>query len=157
MEKEYYVKSPNKAIIKVTNNALSITRKGVMSGLTHGLKGEKSIPLKNITAVQLKKPGFNNGYIQFGLLGGNESKGGILDAAQDENTIMFTRKYYPEMVELKEIIESYIFSETTNTTIVNAPVEKTSVEQVKELKELLDMDIITQEEFDRKKNELLNL
>ncbi|MFJ5718203.1 SHOCT domain-containing protein [Neobacillus sp. NPDC093127] len=34
---------------------------------------------------------------------------------------------------------------------------KSPVEQVKELKELLDMGVITQEEFDKKKNELLEL
>lgn len=41
------------------------------------------------------------------------------------------------------------------TTIVNT--EKSVAEQIKEYKELLDMEIITQEEFDKKKAELLNL
>ena len=34
---------------------------------------------------------------------------------------------------------------------------KDPIEEVKKLKELLDMGILTQEEFDKKKKELLNL
>lgn len=37
----------------------------------------------------------------------------------------------------------------------NAPVEKSAVDQMKEYKELLDMGILTQEEFDKKKKEVL--
>lgn len=157
MEKEYVIKSPNKIKILVTDKSLTFTRKGFVNLANHGLKGEKTIPLKSITAVQIKKPGLTNGYIQFGLLGGNESKGGVFAAAQDENTIMFAKKHYKDMVELKNYIESIIFSDNDNTTIINAPVEKSTTEQLKEYKELLDMEIITQEEFDKKKTELLNL
>ncbi|BDP60172.1 hypothetical protein EfmJHP38_11100 [Enterococcus faecium] len=42
----------------------------------------------------------SNGYIQFTLLGGNESRGGILAATKDENTVMFTKKYWNEMENL---------------------------------------------------------
>ena len=157
MEKEYYVKSPNKVIIKVTDKYLSFARKGLINTINHGLKGEKTIPLKSITAVQLKKPGLTNGYIQFGILGGNENKGGVFAATQDENTIMFAKKHYTDMVELKEHIEAVIFGQDSPTTIINQSTEKSAVEQVKELKELLDMEIITQEEFEKKKNELLGL
>lgn len=48
-------------------------------------------------------------------------------------------------------------SEATNqsgTTIINTP-DKSVAEQLKEYKELLDMEIITQDEFDKKKAELL--
>lgn len=155
MEKEYQIKSPNKVLIKVTDNAITLTRKGFVNLVNQGLKGDKTIPLRSITAVQLKKPGMTNGYIQFGLLGGNESKGGVFAATQDENTIMFAKKHYNDMVELKEYIESVIFSSNVGTTIINTPTEKTIPEQLKEFKELLDMEIITQDEFDLKKKELL--
>ena len=42
-------------------------------------------------------------------------------------------------------------------TAADSVASKSSVEQVKELKELLDIGAITQEEFDRKKKELLGL
>lgn len=156
MEKEYYIKSPNKVFIKVTGKAITITRKGLVSLANHGLKGDKTIPLKSITSVQIKKPGFTNGYIQFGVLGSVENKGGIFAATQDENTIVFAKKHYEDMLELEEYINSYI-SGDSSTTVGNTPVEKSPVEKIKELKELLDMEIITQEEFDIKKKELLNI
>lgn len=43
----------------------------------------------------------------------------------------------------------------TGTTIINQASDKSVAEQLKEFKELLDMDIITQEEFNSKKAELL--
>jgi len=156
MEKEYVIKSPNKVNIQVTDKAITITRKGFISLANHGLKGDKTIPLKSITTVQIKKPGFTNGYIQFGVLGSIENKGGVLAATQDENTIMFAKKHYEDMLELKEYINS-IISDDNRTTIVNNPAEQSPFEKIKELKELLDMQIITQEEFDAKKKELLNL
>lgn len=156
MEKEYVIKSPNKVTIKLTDRAITIARKGLINLANHGLKGDKTIPLKNITSVQIKKPGFTNGYIQFGILGGIESKGGVFAATQDENTIMFAKKHYEGMMELKEYIDSYICDDSS-TTVVNTPAEKSPFEKIKELKELLDMEIITQEEFDVKKKELLNI
>lgn len=155
MEKEYFIKSPAKVFLKVTDKAITITRKGFMSLSTHGLKGDKTIPLKNITSVQLKKPGLTSGYIQFGVLGSIENKGGIFGATQDENTIMFLKANYNDMLELKEYIESY--EDSSKMAGNSMPVEKSAAEEVKELKELLDMEIITQEEFDTKKRELLGL
>ena len=157
MEKEYIIKNPNKVTIKVTDNAIIITRKGFVNLVNQGIKGDKTIPLKNITSVQLKKPGMTNGYIQFGLLGGNESKGGVFAATQDENTIMFSKKNYEEMFELKEYIESYIFKDDNYSDSNNTIIPKSPVEQIKEYKELLDLEIITQEEFDKKKSDLLNM
>jgi len=156
LEKEYFIKSPAKVYIKVTDKTITISRKGLVNLSTHGLKGDKTIPIKNITSVQLKKPGAltNDGYIQFGVLGGVESKGGLFSATQDENTIMFTKAYYDDMLELKEYIESY---EDNIKTAGNTQNEKSPAEKVKELKELLDLGILTQEEFDAKKKELLEL
>lgn len=71
--------------------------------------------------------------------------------------------------EIFEFIDEYVKSDgqrglrsvSQPTVVVQqaaaAPVEKSPVEKVKELKELLDMEIITQEEFDKKKKEILGL
>lgn len=155
MKKEIYIKNPGKTLITVTEESLTINRKGIINTMNHGVKGEKTIPFKNITAIQLKKPGMTNGYIQFTLLGGNESKGGVFAAAADENTLMFSKKYLDDMVELKDFIESQQ-SKINSQNVVNNISEKSVAEQIKEFKELLDLDIITQEEFDKKKLELLS-
>jgi hypothetical protein len=54
------------------------------------------------------------------------------------------------------MINAVLFENPENNTISNQEVRaKSPVEELKEYKELLDMDIITQEDFDKKKAELL--
>ncbi len=150
MEKEILIKSPGKTLIKVTDDSISIIRKGFINLVNQGIKGEKTIPFKNISAVQLKKPGMSNGYIQFTLLGGNESRGGILAATKDENTVMFTKKYWNEMENLKKYIEKQqsILDNNSKETQIS------SADEIKKYKELLDEGIINQEEFDFKKKRI---
>lgn len=155
MKREIYIKNPGKTLITVREESLTISRKGMLNTINHGVKGEKTIPFKNITAIQLKKPGMTNGYIQFTLLGGNESRGGVFAATADENTLMFSKKYWDEMVKLKNFIESQQ-SQLNSQNVINNITEKSVAEQIMEFKELLDLEIITEEEFDKKKQELLN-
>lgn len=53
--------------------------------------------------------------------------------------------------------ESFFTKEFTNNSISTRENDKSSIEQIKELKELLDMGILSQEEFEMKKKELLDL
>lgn len=68
-----------------------------------------------------------------------------------DQTSMKRYKMIPK-VALMDKVEIPTIQNTINETA-----EKSTPEQIKEFKELLDMDIITQEEFDAKKKELLNL
>src|SRR5690554_6805155 len=104
---DFYFKSNGKYHVVVENDYLRWTSKGVMNYLTKGSKGEKSIPIKSITAIQIKPPRFTTGYIQFAYSGASESKGGIMDAVKDENTITFSsKKELKQAEELKALIES---------------------------------------------------
>jgi len=150
MNKTYVIKSPMKVTLILTDTTLTIKRKGAMSVILQGLKGDKTIKLKNITSVQLKKPGMTKGYIQFSLSGGNENTKGVFKATQDENSIMFPTKQYGEMLELKGYIDEYD-SDSYKPSI------KSNAEQIKEFKELCNNGIITQTEFDIKKKQLLNM
>ncbi|WP_334330159.1 DUF4429 domain-containing protein [Companilactobacillus sp. HBUAS59699] len=125
--KEIILKHPGKTIISYDNDKITITRKGALNFMNQGIKGAKAVPLKLITSIQLKKYGMTNGYIQFGVLGGLESRPGVFNATQDENTVMFSKKYYDNMVELKENIEKIIFSKSSDNQSVlsTAIVEKT--------------------------------
>ena len=126
--------------------------------MNFGLKGEKTILLNQISAVQLKKCGMAAGYIQFVLSGSRESKNGLRDALKDENAVTFNldpKNANANAEEIKNYIEEFNANQNSGNTI--AQNIKTPIEQVKELKELLDMGAISQEEFDQKKKELLNL
>lgn len=153
MEETYTIKWPQKVILTIGDHSLTIKRKGFMSANSHGFKGDKTIPFKNITAIQLKEPKMTNGYIQFSLIGGNESTQGLFASTSDENTIMVSKKEdYEKMVELKDYIENYNYErENTSSTSVSG------ADEILKYKQLLDQDIITQEEFNAKKKEILGI
>lgn len=156
MKKEFVFKSNAKAIIIVEDDIIRISRKGFMSFGLHGQKGEKSIPIRNITAIQLKKPGLTTGYIQFSQHGMMESKGGVMDAVKDENTIIFSsKKDYAQALELKEYIESVQGQQ--NQTTVTIESKSSEADELIKFKQLLDAGVITEDEFKAKKNQILGL
>lgn len=140
-------------------NWIAIDRKGMYNTLMHGLDGIKKINIKNITAVQFREgTSIAAGYIQLVLLGSTESKGGFRAANADENTIMFGASYNELARKLVNVIETKIDelqNATFNTQTIIQKHEQTVAQQIKEFKDLLDSDIITQEEFNKKKAELL--
>lgn len=64
------------------------------------------------------------------------------------------QKYSP--TQLINLINFQIFGDQKiDVPVVTEPSNKSMVEQLKEYEKLLDMDIITQKEFNKKKSELL--
>lgn len=100
-----YVEGVNGQLYLYANRVV-IKRKGFFSKMAHGFfKGEKEIFLSQISGIQVRKGGLMiNGYIQFTLSGGNESTKGIIEATQDENTVMFNRNQNYKVEELKKKI-----------------------------------------------------
>ncbi|MCO7127762.1 DUF4429 domain-containing protein [Sporolactobacillus shoreicorticis] len=141
----------HKTTVAIDDNFVHIFRKGANAALTIGLSGEKSIPISSIMSVQIKKPGIaTSGYIQFGVLGGLENQG-ILKAVRDENSVIFVKKELDQALELKQYVEQLI----TNKS-VSAPKPDTA-EQIKKFAELHDQGILTDEEFEAKKQQLLGI
>jgi hypothetical protein len=74
--------------------------------------GSRAIPINHITAVQFKKAGrLVNGFIRFTLPGGVQSDGPragsqTLDAARDENAVVFTRAQMEDFAVIRGYIES---------------------------------------------------
>ena len=135
-----------------------IKHKGALNLLAMGIHGDKTIYYSDLTSVQYKKAGgILSGHIQFSLMGGRESKGGVLAASSDENTITFTQDKNYEAERVVEFINNKIREiKTSKTTpMQTAPVASVADELLK-YKQLLDMGVLSQEEFEAKKNELLN-
>lgn len=121
-------------------------------------KGEKEIRINNITSIQVKKPGMMAGFIQFGFSGGSEQKGrSVFDAAKDENTIMCNSKgQYEDFLKAKELIEEY--QTQSSNSGGNTYIQETSVaDEIKKFASLRDEGLITEEEFNAKKKQLLGL
>jgi len=91
---------------------VTIQREGAAARATHG-RGDKMIALRQISAIQLKPVSLmTSGYIQFtvpGELSNNKGKGGrTIDAAKDENAVLFLKKQEPEFVALRNAIQTAI-------------------------------------------------
>lgn len=151
--KEFYFKSNGKYHVVVENGYLRWTSKGFLNLITQGSKGEKSIPIKSITAIQIKPPRLTTGYIQFAYSGSSESKGGIMDAIEDENTITFSsKKDFEQAKELKALIESLQNKDNQPETSSTS-----DADEILKFKELLDAGVITEEEFEAKKKQILGI
>ncbi|MFK0300294.1 DUF4429 domain-containing protein [Brevundimonas sp. NPDC090276] len=130
---------------------VTISRKGVLGFLTQGLKGDKIIKLSSITAVQFKAVGMiTSGYLQLSLMGGNESRGGVFDATQDENTVMFVKKQEKDFEGLRDAIQAAL-----NAPRNDVSGSSSSIDQLEKLANLLDRGVITDAEFQAQKAKLL--
>ena len=140
--------------LKVYEDRIVITHSGFLNALSMGIKGDKTIFYSDLTSVQFKKAGFLAGHIQFSLLGGRESTGGVFAACSDENSITI----YSQDNEIAAKMVAYIqekIKEARSPKVVSA--STSTADEIMKLKNLLDMGILTQEEFDLKKKELLGL
>lgn len=139
--------------VELDGNVLRIQRKGVRAFLTQGLKGDKEILVKSITSIQVKPAGMiANGYIQFGFFGGKESKGGIFDATKDENTVMFNKKQAQDFARLKASVDEARLAE-----LPAAGPGQSDADELEKLAGLRDRGILTPEEFEAKKRQILGL
>lgn len=121
-----------------------------------GANGGKRINFADLTAIQFKEPaGVSVGFIQFAYPGSTELKGGVVAAMNDENSIPVSPQNLQQAREIVDFIENRRAELRTPTAVVtSAP---SAMDELKKLKELLDLGIVTQEEFDAKKKQLLGL
>ena len=143
-------------VLEVFEDKVTITPTGVLGVLTKGLKGTKTIPFFSITAIQFKSAGFTSGYIQFTIPGGNESRGGVFDAAGDENTFMFSNSGSNN--QIAEIIKNYI--ETSIQALRSPkPAAVTNTvgiaDEIKKLADLKAQGVLSDSEFQAAKAKLL--
>jgi hypothetical protein len=150
MEPVYSVKGVG-GILEVYDNKVDITPKGILGAINKGLKGTKSISFSSITAIQLKKTGFTNGYIQFTVPGGVESKGGAIAAQSDENSFVFGQKN-KQMEEIKAYIEDKI-AQLHSTP--NASKGSDIASELSKLAELKQQGNLSEKEFQAAKSKLL--
>lgn len=142
----------NKAVFTSTKSTSTLLT-GAIFG-TSVTQGEKTIYYRDAVGVQYKPSSILDGYIQIETAAGGVSSSN--SQYSGENAIQFSGK---ERNAEAEIIVDFIKKKIEE--MKNAPsgvVTQTSpAEEVKRLKELLDLGVISQEEFDAKKKQLLGL
>lgn len=138
------------------NRAIIGVKAGVGAFITGNVSdGEKTIYYKDCIGVQFKESGVQIGYLQL------ETASGIMNMKQsnffNENSFTFdtTVQTNDKMREVADYVRSKV-EEAKNGGQTTAK-EVSAADELKKFKELLDMGIITQEEFDAKKKQLLGL
>lgn len=138
--------------IELYGNKICIRRKGMLSFLTQGLKGDKNIMISTISSIQFKNAGMmTNGYIQFAFMGGKEAKGGLFQGSQDENTVMFNKKQQPGFEQIRDKVEKMIQTGNTTTSSIS------DADELIKFADLRDKGILTEDEFQQKKKQILGL
>ncbi len=138
--------------LALLDGRVRISKKGVLGFLTSGFKGDKEIQISSISSIQFKKAGLVNGYVQFAFMGSGEAKGGVFQAASDENTVMFNKKQQPSFEAIRDEVQRLMNAASaggSDTATIDIP------DQIKKLAELRDQGILSGEEFDMKKASLL--
>lgn len=145
----------NKVVFTATKSTATLVSDVIFSG-SQSTQGEKTIYFKDAIGVQFKPSSVLDGYIQVETAAGSMTS--TSSQYGGENSIQFSGKRSNEEAEM--IVE---FIKNKIDEIKNAPASGTVVQQVsaadelKKFKELLDIGVITQEEFDAKKKELLGI
>lgn len=137
--------------VEFLGEKILIKRKGLSSFLIHGLKGEKTIYIDKISSIQLRKAGLltGRGYIQFTIAGGVEGRKGQFEAAQDENSVLFTRSQQKNFVAIKNAIEQRMASSRT------ASAAPSIADEIQRLAELRQRGILSEKEFEAAKQHLI--
>ena len=143
----------NKAVFTSTQSTSTMVT-GLVFG-TSTTQGEKTIYFKDAIGVQYKPSSITDGYIQI-----ETAAGGMASASSQydgENAIQFSGK---QANEEAEAIVAYIRKQIED--IKNAPVggviqQLSPAEELKKFKELLELGVISQDEFDAKKKQLLGI
>ena len=129
---------------------------GLGSFLTGNISdGEKTIYYRDCIGVQFKKSGLQIGYLQLetasGLMNNRNNNFFNENSFTFDTTVVSNEKMEEVAAYVKKRVEE-IKSGKADSTPAASPAD-----EIKKYKELLDMGIISQEEFEAKKKQLLNL
>jgi hypothetical protein len=141
----YTFKKPN-TTVELSDDGV-IFKRGKNDLMIHkALRGDTKVLYSQIQEIKFKEASTSNGYLQ--LSTPRSSMVGILRTVdQPQNAVKFKRDQNEEALKLKSEIEARMKNQSS----------KSDLSSLKELKSLLDEGIITQEEFDLKKKQILNI
>lgn len=159
----YSIKGVRGRHIDVFDNKCIITTKVTIGSLlTHNATdGAKTIYYADVVGVQFKEPGITIGYLQLetpGLTMNNAASNFFNENSFTFDTTVISTEKMREVAAYVENRVQEIKHPKVELPAQVAPTTQFSVaDELLKFKQLLDMGVLTQEEFDKKKNELLNL
>lgn len=142
----------------VYDDRVCITTEVTLGSLFTGnvTDGAKEIYYSDVISVQAKAPSLALGYIQLETASVMMNNGG--DNFFNENTFTYNESDLPDGLDT-EVVNFIKAKVSEYKRGKNAPVvaQVSAADELKKFKELLDLGVISQEEFDAKKKELLGL
>ena len=136
--------------LELYEDKVRIKRGGAIAFMTQGLKGDKDIYISSIASIQFRDAGLNNGYIQFAFMGGQEAKGAFFQATQDENSVVFNVWQKKPFIAIKEALEKKM-------SLRDQKQPTTNLNDLEKLSDFKNKGIITEEEYNAKKKQILGL
>ncbi|WP_226666793.1 SHOCT domain-containing protein [Metabacillus litoralis] len=140
--KEYVFKKGNKVTVYLYQSSIELVQ--------HGLLGKFNkinlIPYKNIIEISINKPGFASIGELIIDCGANSNK-----KEKQKNTIDFSKHEMDQIIELKETLENKI-NEIKGLRVDSAI---DNFDKLKKLKELYDLEILSETEYEEQKELLL--
>ena len=140
-----------------------LSRKGFAAIASHGFQGDRTFFYVDLTGIDYKKPGWTNGYIQF-LVAGSKSTsprvsliGSSPESMKDENTVIL-RSFNSATPQLADDMYNYLMEKISAAKSPSIQTStSSSADEILKFKQLLDAGIISQEEFNKKKAQLLGI
>jgi hypothetical protein len=139
--------------LELLHNMVRIRRRSTLGFLSGESKIEKDILISKIVSIRLKRAGiFADGYIQF-IFEEKGPKDNDLesDIEGDENVVVFRPGQQKAFEAMREAIEQKMMGAKTG------PRADSNFDELVRLAELLDKKIINEDEFNRKKKQILGL
>lgn len=139
----------NKAVITTKTNLGSILAGGYSNG-------EKTIYYRDVIGIQFKLPTFVQiGYLQFETASCQATNNFFSENSFPfESSNISNREIEKVVSYVKDQVDKIRSAPTSTPTVIQA---QSPADELKKFKELLDMGVITQDEFDQKKKQLLSL
>jgi hypothetical protein len=118
--------------------------------------GEKMIPYAKLSGVRFKPPGALAGFVQFIFSGSLESKGNTFQAGENENTVFFSRKEAATFEYVRDFVQDRILHPASTAPPAQSRADAAdSLAYLEKLASLRDQGIVTDEEFEAKKRQIL--
>lgn len=156
----YHVKGVRGRVLDVYEDKAVISVKASIGSFITGniSDGEKTIYYSDCIGVQFKKSGFQIGYLQLETASAHTNN--LSNNFFSENSFTFdtTTVSNEAMENVANYVKKRVDDIKRGKNAPVAPVQSISpADELKKYKELLDLDIITQEEFNAKKKQILGL
>jgi hypothetical protein len=140
--------------IQLFEDRVRLGREGFGARMMLGVRGDREVLLSRISSVDFQPVGrFVDGYIQFVLVGEQEAEGVTSEPVGNENRVTFTRSQQAGFERLYLAIRQRI----GRLMAGEAKEAPSDLEYLERLASLRDKRIITEEEFNAKKRQILGL